>query len=699
MLRAGPRTAASRGRLCCMLGVSPWGHAMPERSGQQSTHLQDALRELLPQPRTDLALPVLPERSQRLLRVLEGMDAFVMEFDVDGQAAYVSPNVEAILGHTPEECLSDSALEIHPDDLHEVVAIGTKVRTTGKPAQNQTRCRHKDGHWVWIETTLHGWHAADTGEYHSITFNRDITQLKQAEAARRESEARYGVVSHMSRDLIIETDIEGTPTYISPGCEDIFGYTPEEMLAMDSWKLVHPDDAQQMRGQVMGAFRADPTRDESRPVLLEFRARTRDDRWIHLESLGRIYTRSSGEQRYLAVTRDVTERRQAEEARRRLEESLQRAQKLESLGILAGGIAHDFNNLLTPILGAAGLAIEELPEGSPVRDRLGTILRAGRRAAALTDQMLAYAGQRPLRVERVDLSRLVRDIRELAGASMSGKTTFELELAPHLPAVEGEAAQLSQVVLNLVTNASESLRDGKGHVTVRTGTVDLESPPAGALFADTMTAGAHVFFEVEDAGEGMDEETASRIFDPFFTTKFTGRGLGLAAVAGIVRAHRGAIQVDTKIGRGTRFRVLLPAAPRPEEPEQPAATREGDWRGHGTVLVIDDEEDVRELAATVLRRAGMKVLTAADGHEGLKLFGQHFDEIHLVLLDRTMPVLSGADTITAIRETKPDAKVILISGYSEEHATAEVAGRGVSFLQKPFDPESLLARVRESLSD
>ena len=659
--------------------------------------LEDMLRELLPEPRPNLPLPVMPKRSQRLLRLLEGMDAFVCEWDA-GHVVYVSPNIEAILGFTPEDAVTGKRIEIHPEDVPKVVETGTQVRTTGEPAQNQTRVKHKDGHWVWIETTLHGWHGDESGDYRAITFNRDITALKEAEAAQRESETRYAVVSHMSRDLIIETDMTGQPVYLSPGTEMIFGYTAEEMLEMDAWSMMHPDDVPRIRAQLSAEFARVEREGEPSPQMMEFRAQTRDGRWLHLESLGHVYTRGSGERRYLAVTRDVTERRQAEAARRKLEESLQRAQKLESLGVLAGGIAHDFNNLLTPILGAAGLAIEELPEGSPVRDRLATIMRAGRRAAALTDQMLAYAGQRPLRVERVDLSRLVRDIRELAGSSISGKTTFALELAPHLPAVEGEAAQLSQVVLNLVTNASESLRDGGGPVTVRTGTVDIEEPPPGALFAESMKAGPHVFFEVEDSGEGMDEETASRIFDPFFTTKFTGRGLGLAAVAGIVRAHHGAIEFDTELGSGTRFRVLLPVAQKAPEETVVSPSSPSSWQGQGTALVVDDDEDVRDLAAAVLRRAGMKVLTAADGHEGLKLFGQHLDEIRVILLDRTMPVLSGADTVEAMRGAKPDAKIILISGYSEEHATAELMDSGVtSFLKKPFDPDTLLAHVQEAL--
>jgi PAS domain S-box-containing protein len=666
------------------------------------TQLEKTVRRHMPPARPGLDLPVFPERADRLLAVLEVMGVWVCEFDAEGRTLYSSPQSESIVGFTAEEILTSDPTEFHPDDLPSVVAVGKKVRETGEPTRNEVRIRHKQGHWVWVENTLVGWYPSSDRAFHTIVFTRDISDLKRAEEARRASEVRYRIVSQMSFDLIFEVDREGKPTYVGPGAEEIIGYTPEETLATTPWSLVHPDDVERVRAQLVAEFAEEsdqgleesPRNRELR--LMEVRVRHRDGRWLWFETLGLVYQRADGERRFLAVSRNVTERKLAEQARRELEESMQRAQKLESLGVLAGGIAHDFNNLLTPILGAAGLGLQELPEDTPVRARLETIQRAARRAAALTNQMLAYAGQSPLRVERLDLSKLVGEMRELVASSISGKATLDLQLESDLPAVEVEPAQITQVVMNLITNAAESLGEGAGRIAVRTGVVNVDAPPAESLFAETMTTGPHVYFEVSDTGIGMDAETRARIFDPFFTTKFTGRGLGLAAVAGIVRVHRGGIEVESEPGRGTRFRVLLPAVAGPAaQPTQEHLPIEG-WRASGTVLVIDDDEGVCELAKDVLRGAGMTVLTASDGQEGVKLFRLHADSIRVVLLDRTMPSLSGTDTFKAIRALRSDAKIVLVSGHLEERVTGELAGRGLAgFLKKPFSPETLLARVRQ----
>jgi PAS domain S-box-containing protein len=401
--------------------------------------------------------------------------------------------------------------------------------------------------------------------------------------------------------------------------------------------------------------------------------------------------------------RDVTQRRQAEEALGRSEEQLRQSRKMEAIGRLAGGVAHDFNNLLTPILGDASLALMELPPESAVRHRVERIQRAAHHAATLTHQLLDYAGIGSLDVEPVDVSKLVREMGELLQTAVSRHATLVYDLAPDLPALRADPRLLSQVVVNLLTNASEAVDarpEGGGRIDVRTGTVDVSRARlAQMILGEELPEGDHVYFEVEDPGCGMDAETRARIFDPFFTTKFTGRGLGLAAVLGIVRKHGGAIEIESEPGQGTRIRVLCPSAGDADTARTPVRPAPTSWQARGTVLVADDDEGVREILVETLARAGFEVLSAADGHEAVETFRAHADAIDLVLLDRTMPGASGEEALDEIRASSPDVPIVLVSGYSRESAGARLErDERIAFLQKPFLPEALVEKVRELLS-
>jgi CheY-like chemotaxis protein len=378
---------------------------------------------------------------------------------------------------------------------------------------------------------------------------------------------------------------------------------------------------------------------------------------------------------------------------------MKEAQRLESLGVLAGGIAHDFNNLLTPILGDTSLALLDLPGDSPVRLRLRRVQKAAQRAAALTNQMLSYAGQRPASIEPVDVSQLVEEMAQLLEGAVSGKAELIYDLAEDLPVVEADAAQLSQIVMNLIINATEAVREGAGRTVLRTGEIESEKVDREFLVgSEGLISDSYVFIEVIDDGCGMDAQTRSKIFDPFFTTKFAGRGLGLAATLGTVRSHGGAVELDSEVGRGTRFRLLLPSAGRraPQAVLEDASIE--DWRGQGTVLVADDDEGVRELLEETLRRAGLTVLLAGDGREAVEIFRRRSDEIQIVVLDRTMPHTGGEAAFDEIRRIRSDVHVILVSGYSEDRAAWHFIDKGLdAFLQKPFEPMALLERVRRIL--
>jgi len=389
----------------------------------------------------------------------------------------------------------------------------------------------------------------------------------------------------------------------------------------------------------------------------------------------------------------------AEEERHKLERQVQQAQKLESIGVLAGGIAHDFNNLLTAILGHANLAAMDLPSESPVRDNLLEIDKATRRAAELCRQMLAYSGRGKFVVEPINLSQLAQELTDLLQISVSKKVTLHCRFAGELPAIEADAAQVRQVVMNLVINASEAIGDKEGVITISTGVMHCDEVYLrGSHLAEPACPGDYVFFEASDTGCGMDAETRAKIFDPFFTTKFAGRGLGLAAVLGIVRSHKGAITINSEPGKGTTFRVLFPASSKIAEKTEPSRADKL-WRGTGTVLVVDDEEAVRKVAEKMLALCGFRVLAAANGREAIALFQESHEQIACVLLDLTMPQMDGEETFRELRRIRGDIRVILASGYSENEVSRRFAGQDIAgFIEKPYELAMLNVKLREALT-
>ena len=400
------------------------------------------------------------------------------------------------------------------------------------------------------------------------------------------------------------------------------------------------------------------------------------------------------------VATDITEVKQAEADRRRFTDQLQYTQKLESLGVLAGGIAHDFNNLLTAILGHADLLLADVPAGLASTEDVDLIIQAARRASQLTSQMLAYSGRARLAVELVNPNDLITQMSQLLRVSTSKKVELRYALAAGLPSLEGDPVQIQQVVMNLVSNASEAIGDRAGTITVVTARLALE---AGGLSVErsneALPAGDYISLSVSDTGSGMDEGTLARIFDPFFTTKFTGRGLGLAAVQGIVHGHRGGLCVQSSPGAGTTVRVLFPCAalaPEPGKDAGPAPGSDGEQL-YGAILVIDDEEGVRRVAGRTLERAGFRVLLAEGGSRGLELFRAQAGDIDAVILDLTMPDMNGHQVLQALRILDPAVRVILSSGFSELDLDASGEPGTGAFLQKPYLAAELLGKVREVL--
>ncbi len=536
----------------------------------------------------------------------------------------------------------------------------------------------------------------------------DITERREAEEALRKSEERYRLVADNASDAIWTRDLDLELTYMSPAVERLTGYTVEEAMAMPNSQRLTPASMELMTN----VFAEERERerygltDPARTRTLEIEIMHKDGSMISTETVCRFLRDEYGNAvGVLGINRDITERKRAEKERLSLERQVQRAQKLESLGVLAGGIAHDFNNILVAVLGYAELSVEALDETHPALASVRKIEKGARRAADLTRQMLAYSGRGQFVVEALAVSTLIDDMVHLLRTSVSRK--IELNLAPgrNLALIEADVAQIQQVVMNLITNASESIGDETGTITLSTGEMACEADYfAQNLAAPTSPeyappAGNYVYFEVSDTGCGMDEETKTKLFDPFFTTKFTGRGLGMAAVLGIVRGHSGAILLDTAPGKGSTFRVFFPAREKPSRGERKEeALRTEEPPKHGVVLVVDDEAVVCELAAEVLESHGLTVLSAPDGVEGVRVFREHVDEIGCVLLDLTMPLLDGEGCLRELRQIKDDIPVVLSSGYDEQEISSRFVGQDLAgFIQKPYQLEDLVAKIREAL--
>ncbi|MDO8541894.1 MAG: response regulator [Opitutaceae bacterium] len=402
----------------------------------------------------------------------------------------------------------------------------------------------------------------------------------------------------------------------------------------------------------------------------------------------------------VATLQDITAHKQAERQRLDFERKLLQSQKLESIGVLAGGIAHDFNNLLTGVLGHANFARAELARGSTAIDPLlAQVELSAQRAADLCRQLLAYAGKGRFVVRLIDLNLAVEQAVPLLQLSMDKRVRLELQLGRGLPPFRGDPGQMNQVLINLVTNAAEAIGAGTGVVTLHTNRVTLTAMEMLTLnVAAEMEPGPYVCLEVRDTGCGIPPEAIGHIFEPFFTTKFVGRGLGLAAVLGIVHGHRGGIRVSSQPGAGTTFELFLPVAAAPARP-QPAIVPAPSGLGQATVLVVDDEETIRTFATTALRAGGYTVVTANDGEEAVEKLRQAPTNYDAVLLDLTMPKLDGEDTLMALRMLAPSLPVILTSGHAEESVVQRFVGRGVAqFIAKPFVAEALVSSVNSAIA-
>jgi PAS domain S-box-containing protein len=528
----------------------------------------------------------------------------------------------------------------------------------------------------------------------SLQLRRGI-QKRTAELEKVTSEYK-DILDHM-QDAYYRTNIEGELIWVSLASERQLGYRRETLIGMQLGDLYYEKDGREKLIEALDANHGDLQNYE---VCL----RHRDGSRVWAEVNSQYYFDEQGNIAGVeGNVRSINERKKAEQESAELIGQLQQAQKMESIGVLAGGIAHDFNNLLVGVMGNAELAMLDVPQHSEIHRYLQQIFKASRRGAELVGQMLAYSGQGRFTMGEQNINELILDVSELLGTAIGKQIQLEQELMDNLPCIYGDKNQLTQLLMNLMTNASEALAGKPGKIGLHTGVRHLSADDFSTMYMATdLKEGDYVFVEVTDTGCGMDEETQARIFDPFFTTKESGTGLGLAALLGIVRGHHGTLSLKSRLGHGSCFTVYMPVLLTARETLKMEQMGGFEVAGltKATVLVVDDEASVRHVVTGFLEREGMQVLTANDGEEGIDIFRRHVHEIALVILDLTMPKMDGEEAFHAIQAIRSDIPILLTSGFSETEAVSRLSLYDLAgFIRKPYTRDTFIGEIRRHLPE
>jgi two-component system cell cycle sensor histidine kinase/response regulator CckA len=529
-----------------------------------------------------------------------------------------------------------------------------------------------------------------------------IMQRRKVQAVCHQTAQRLEAALQATRGAVFFTSDTASPDMqlldFSSGAEETFGYSRDEVIGKTLPMLFSPEDAEQVKALHKRAV------ETGHPASMEPSLRRKDG--TTFPSLVTAYPVKDKGGKLLAVmdfSVDLTEHKQSEQQERQFLNHVQHAEKLKSLEIMAGGIAHDFNNLLVGVLGNADLALTDLSPLSPARASIEAIKGAAIDASELTRQMLAYSGKGRLHIELVDLNDLIKSIDQLLRISVTNRAVLQYHLDESIAPIEADVAQARQLLVSLVANASDALGEDSGIIDVRTSMKKVSSEYLASTYLDdNLPSGQYVCLEIHDTGCGMPAGQTAQIFDPFFTTKSSGKGLGLATVLGIVRRHNGAVRVDSAVEQGTTFTILLPGSEKPLQPKTETVgftAMETPENLAGTILVIDDQERVRNVLESMLKRRGCTIYTASNGQEGITTFASYRDDIDLVILNMTMPGLSGSGTLKELVKVNPKVKVILCTGYPEDEARQKFAGAQLAgFIHKPFKMDEMIALVSQVLN-
>jgi PAS domain S-box-containing protein len=624
--------------------------------------------------------------GRRLARFFDLSVDLLAVVGYDGIFRRVNPAWERTLGYPTGEIRGRHWTElIHPGDREPTQQQG---RHEGQNAVMffENRYRHKDGSFRWLQ-----WSVIRVPEEEVFyAAARDVTQQREAAEQLRASEGYKTAILRSAMDALVTIDNDGLVVDFNPAAERMYGYRAEQVRGRPFADFAIPPEER-------AAYRADVARLTERDGTIEVRVehvgmRADGSRFPLELTVTRLGGR--GQARFAGFIRDLTASKRAEAQRRKLEEQLRQAQKMEAVGRLAGGVAHDFNNLLSVILGFSDFASAGLPPDAPGRESLEEVKKAAQRATTLVRQLLAFSRRQLLSPKVLDVGAGILDLERVLRGMAGELIELELALAPDVGRVKVDPGQLEQVLVNLAMNGRDAMPDG-GRLRISTANVDLDEAriPPGL----DARPGAYVRITVEDTGVGMSDEVAARVFEPFFTTKETGSGsgLGLSTVYGIVTQSGGLVTFKTAPGRGTTFEVFLPRVEAPEDAVPRPVVAQGSAprpRTGETVLLVEDEEAVRQLVRKILEQRGYKVLLARHGGEALDVCRQTETPIHLLLTDAVMPVLSGPELLRRAIELRPEMKLAIMSGYSDRPTVS-----GIPFIPKPFTPAELDRRIREIL--
>jgi two-component system cell cycle sensor histidine kinase/response regulator CckA len=657
---------------------------MPQNLGERIVELEKTKAEL------KQVQELLQKERETFFPILHKAPYGIALIDKDGKFIYINPGFTNITGYGLGDISSEKGwIRVTSRFLeYREEIINLQRRDVVEKCIEKTLCVIcKDGEIKEIEVkpTL-----LDDGKIVMILF--DITERKRAEEALSRSEEQYRLIAENTKDLICTLDLQGSFHYVSPSFKKVLGYSPEELTGLNVFSLVHPDDRETTMKIYQQAFI------NKEAGNAEFRYRHKNGNWRIFESVGSwIFSGNGTPSRSVLVSRDITERKQTEEKMAVLQAQLGQSQKMEAIGRLAGGIAHDFNNILAVIQGYTDLCLFNIPKENRMREDIKAISNAVKRAANLINQLLAFSRRQAMRLEVIDLNPVLQNLEKMLRRVIGEDVEFATRLAVNLGRIKADPGQIEQILLNLALNARDAMPSG-GKLIIETVNLTLSETYSQSYIG--LTAGHYVMISITDTGLGMTKEVKQRIFEPFFTTKEIGKGtgLGLSMVYGIVKQSGGHIEVDSEPGKGTTFRIYFPRVDEPmvEEKEQDTG---GSSLGNETILLVEDEEDVRKLIARILREQGYKVLEASQGREVFSLCEGQGGPIHLMVTDMIMPEMNGMELAKQIKQIYPEMKVLYMSGYSPDKVATdcEKVEKEIEFIQKPFTVDRLARKIREVL--